>query len=298
MFMAAAEFMTELRPLLVVLAAVCGGLGVAAISATVDFSFSPHSPGSLLSAYQSDRPDTFVERVGGLLLRLPGINALAAMPGHRQWLRLVGSAPSAAAVVGLSGLLLTAGIASAVLLGIPVLLAVGLVGAIYPFAALRSRANKVRQKVQDALPDISALLAAEISTGKPADAALQSVAEFGGPLANLIREAIDLSSRTARPLIGRGDGTPGLLVEVTGRYDLPAVRSFAQQVDAAASKGTRGPQMMQALAKTLIVQYKDRALREAEALESRLAIPSVGFFFMPFIFLLLVPLLYPILQSL
>jgi pilus assembly protein TadC len=296
--MAITELLSGFRPLLTILAALCGGLGVAAVASLVDLSFAPYSPGSLLSAYGSDRSDTFVERVGDLLLRLPGVSAVAAMPGHRQWLKLAGSAPSPAAVAGLSSVLLSGSIAGALVLGLPVLLGVGIIGALYPFAAVRSRANKVRQKVQDALPDISALLAAEISTGKPADAALQSVAEFGGPLANLIREAVDLSSRTARPLIGRGDGTPGLLVEVTGRYDLPAARSFAQQVDAAASKGTRGPQMMQALAKTLIVQYKDRALREAEALDSRLAIPSVGFFFMPFIFLLLVPLLYPVLQSL
>jgi hypothetical protein len=55
---------------------------------------------------------------------------------------------------------------------------------------------------------------------------------------------------------------------------------------------------MSGLAHTLIVEYKDRALREAEALDSRLAVPSVGFFFMPFLFLVLVPLLLPVLNAL
>ena len=187
--------------------------------------------------------------------------------------------------------------AAALLLGVPVLAVVALIGAVDPFAIIRSRANKVREQVQDALPDISALLAAEIAAGS-GGCSPTGCLEFGGPLANLIREAVDLSSRTARPLIGRNDGMAGLLVEVASGYDLPSVRSFAQQVDAAASKGTRGPQMMQTLARTLIIQYKDRAMREAEALDSRLALPSVGFFFMPFIFLLLVPLIYPILESL
>jgi Flp pilus assembly protein TadB len=292
------EELDALRPAMILLAALMGGLTVTFVASLIDFTLSPSSPGSLLAAYEQDRADTAVERIGAVFLRIPGIRVMADMPAHHAWLRLAGGAPSVAAVVGLSGLLLGAGIAAAVLLQMPVLLAVGVIGSAYPFATVRSRANRVRQRVLDSLPDISALLAAEIAAGKPADAALQAVSEFGGPLARLIREAVDLSARTARPLIGRGDGTPGLLAEVAGRYDLPAVRSFAQQVDAAASRGTRGPQMMQALAKTLIIQYKDRALREAEALESRLAVPSVGFFFMPFVFLLLVPLVYPVIQSL
>jgi pilus assembly protein TadC len=287
-----------MRSALVLVAALTGGLAVTLSAALVDFSFSPHAPGSVLAAYQGDRVDTTLEKVGDIFLRIPGVGALAAMPAHRRWLPLAGGAPSIAAVTGLAGVLACGALAAALLLGVPVLAAVGLIGAVYPFATIRSRANKVREQVQDALPDISALLAAEIAAGRPADAALQAVSEFGGPLANLIREAVDLSSRTARPLIGRNDGMAGLLVEVASGYDLPSVRSFAQQVDAAASKGTRGPQMMQTLARTLIIQYKDRAMREAEALDSRLALPSVGFFFMPFIFLLLVPLIYPILESL
>jgi hypothetical protein len=40
------------------------------------------------------------------------------------------------------------------------------------------------------------------------------------------------------------------------------------------------------------------ALREAEALESRLAVPTVLFFFLPFMFLILVPLLLPVINAL
>ena len=55
---------------------------------------------------------------------------------------------------------------------------------------------------------------------------------------------------------------------------------------------------MEGLARTLIIEYKDRALREAEALENRLAVPSVLFFFLPFLFLILAPLLVPLLSIL
>ena len=70
------------------------------------------------------------------------------------------------------------------------------------------------------------------------------------------------------------------------------------QISMDGSKGAAGPELMEGLAKTLIIEFKDRALREAEALDSRLAVPSVLFFFLPFLFLMLVPLMWPVLQVL
>ena len=55
---------------------------------------------------------------------------------------------------------------------------------------------------------------------------------------------------------------------------------------------------MAALARTLILEYKEQALRSAESLESRLAVPSVLFFFLPFLFLILTPLVLPVLDVL
>ena len=53
-----------------------------------------------------------------------------------------------------------------------------------------------------------------------------------------------------------------------------------------------------ALARTLILEYKELSLRSAESLESRLAVPSVLFFFLPFLFLILTPLVLPVLDVL
>lgn len=66
----------------------------------------------------------------------------------------------------------------------------------------------------------------------------------------------------------------------------------------AARKGAAGPELMESLARTLIIEYKERALREAEALDNRLAVPAVVFFFLPFLFLLLAPLIVPLLKIL
>ena len=87
---------------------------------------------------------------------------------------------------------------------------------------------------------------------------------------------------------------PQMALTATTALVPPKAKAF----DMAARTGAAGPELMSGLAHTLIVEYKDRSLREAEALESRLAVPSVGFFFMPFLFLVLVPLLLPVLNAL
>ena len=134
-----------------------------------------------------------------------------------------------------------------------------------------------------------AIRAQETNASKP-DRALERAADLGGPLARILKIALEEQRTSGRPLFGRGK-VPGLLLDVADRYDLPALRAFVAQIDMAARTGAAGPELMSGLAHTLIVEYKDRALREAEALDSRLAVPSVGFFFMPFLFLVLVPLL-------
>ena len=205
------HLLTMVRPLLVVLAAVCGGLGVAAISSTVDFSFSPHSPGSILSAYGSDHSDTFVERRG----RPP------SSPARHQ--RSGGHARPSPVAQARRKRTLCRGCGRSVRsaadrrhcerrpAGDPGPAGCGISWRSLP---IRGVALPRQQSAPEGTGRTAGYLGAPGSgdlAGKPADAALQSVAEFGGPLANLIREAVDLSARTARPLIGRGDGTPGLL---------------------------------------------------------------------------------------
>jgi len=144
---------------------------------------------------------------------------------------------------------------------------------------------------------LTALMAAEMAAGNPPDKALERSAEWGGPLAVLMGQVIEEERATGRPIFGRGE-LPGALMQVVERYDLPALRAFASQIDLAARKGAAGPELMEGLARTLIIEYKDKSLRQAESLENRLAIPSVLFFFLPFLFVLLAPLVIPLLSIL
>ncbi len=286
-----------LQQALVLLAALCAGLLLMTLAARLDVTRG-NTPGRALAAYRTAAADTPLERLGAAVMRrFPALRRLLGLEAHQRWLLLQGQPWSLPATVGLAVLLALAGGALLVLSGAPALLIAPGVGFLLPFVRQRSAADKVRRRVQNNLPDVSAMLAAEMAAGNPPDRALERAAELGGPLARILQNALAEQRATGRPLFGRGR-VPGLLLEVAGRYDLPALRAFVVQVDMAARTGAAGPELMSGLAHTLIVEYKDRSLREAEALDSRLAVPSVGFFFMPFLFLILVPLLLPVLNAL
>ncbi len=286
-----------LQQALVLLAALFGGLLLMTLVSRIEVTRG-NTPGRALAAYHTEAVDTPLEMLGAAALRrLPALRNLLGLEGHRRWLLLEGHPWSTAATVGLAVVLAATGCGLMVVSGVPALAIAPVVGFLLPFVRQRSAADKVRRRVQNTLPDVSAMLAAEMAANNPPDRALERAAELGGPLAAILQNALAEQRATGRPIFGRGK-VPGVLLEVAGRYDLPALRAFVVQVDMAAKTGAAGPELMSGLAHTLIVEYKNRSLREAEALDSRLAVPSVGFFFMPFLFLVLVPLLLPVLNAL
>ncbi len=286
-----------LQRLLVGLLAVLAGLFTLSVFSRLELSWAARGT-QALRAYTTEEIDTPVERLGAWVVkRFPGLSNLLGLALHRRWLALVGPVWSPAATVGVALLFALAGLALFLLAQQPLLLVAPVIGFLLPFVRQRSAAEKVKRQVQNTLPDLSAMLAAEMAANNPPDRALERAAELGGPLAAILKIAIQESSVSGRPLFGRGK-VSGLLVDIAGRYPLPALRAFVAQIDMAAKTGAAGPELMSSLAHTLIVEYKDRALREAEALDSRLAVPTVGFFFLPFMFLILVPLLLPVLNVL
>jgi len=284
--------------LLILAAALLGGLTTYTIFTRINLTLST-SPGSLLTSYvgHEHAPDA-VERFGlWLLHRMPSLTTLVDLERHRRWIGLTGRPPTVAAVLGLAALLILGGVALTLLIGVPILLILSGIGAVYPFTRLKRQANRVQRSVYRALPELTALMAAEMAAGNPPDKALERSAEWGGPLAVLMSQVIEEGRAAGRPIFGRGE-LPGALMQVVDRYDLPALRAFASQIDLAARKGAAGPELMEGLARTLIIEYKDKSLRQAESLENRLAIPSVLFFFLPFLFVLLAPLVIPLLSIL
>ena len=286
-----------LQQLLIGALALMLGLLVMTVAARIEVTSGTRA-GQALRAYTTDTVDTPLEQLGAWFVkRVPAVRDLLGLTMHRRWLALEAPPWSTAGTVGLAVVLAAAGLLLALLASKPVLLLAPVIGFLLPFVRQRSAAEKVKRRTQSNLPDLSAMLAAEMAAGNSPDLAVERAAELGGPLARFLKLAMEEQRTTARPLFSR-DKVPGLLPEVARRYDLPALRAFVAQIDLAAKTGAAGPELMSGLAHSLIIEYKDRSLREAEALDSRLAVPSVGFFFMPFMFLILVPLLLPVLNVL
>ena len=287
-----------IEPVLVLLTATFAALFVITVSSLIMREMTPASVSALADYTGTRIAVSPIERFGlWLMRRFPALGERATMTRYRRWLELTDSAPSTASVLGLVVSLLLAGLVLAGVTGQPIFLVLGLLGLGFPFVRMRSRAMTIRRQVERALPDLAALMAAEMAAGNPPDKALRRAAEWGGPLAALIRSAVRTSATTGAPLFGR-DRTEGVLVRLVSNYDLISLQAFIRQLDMAARKGVAGPEQMQRLANTLIIAHKERALREAEKLDGQLAVPAVVFFFTPFLFLLLAPLLFPLLEAL
>ena len=285
--------------LLIVTASILGGISALLLTRRVDIGLmlSP-AAGRTVAAYAGKREPDALERAGSkALARIPGLAAFLGLPQHLRWLELTGHAPQPASVVGMALLLAGVSLLPGILLFQPILLLLAPLAFLTPFLRIRNQASRIRAKVERSLPELAAILAAEMSAGLPPDQALERAASWTGPVAALLRQVSEEARRQGRPIFSRG-GAQGMLVQVVNRYDLPSLRAFAAQVDAAASRGVAGPELMNALVRTYIVAYEDKALQAAEKLETRLAVPSVLFFFLPLLLLILAPLMMPVLRVL
>lgn len=167
-------------------------------------------------------------------------------------------------------------------------------GMAYPFVRLRSAANSVRKRIFRTLPEVAALIAAELAAGSAPDLALHRAAMLPGPLSVLLNEALETSRQTGRPLFSRKPLT-GSLVETLRAASVPALAAFASQLDLVASKGVAGASLMSEIARSLGQEYKARLQSEVEKLDSRLVMVVAIFFFVPFVVLLLYAAISPVL---
>lgn len=164
----------------------------------------------------------------------------------------------------------------------------------YPLVRLRSKANTVRKRVFRTLPETAALIAAELAAGTAPDVAVARASAIPGPLSMLLREAVEVSRSSGRPLFSRKP-ISGALVEVMGASGFPALHAFGSQLDLVASKGVAGAALMAEIARALGQEYRAKLQSEVEKLDSRLVLVVALFFFVPFVALLLFATLGPVL---
>jgi tight adherence protein C len=176
----------------------------------------------------------------------------------------------------------------------PTALCVPLAAAAYPFVSMRAKANTARKRVVRGLPEVAALVAAEMSAGTSPEGALQRASSLPGPLTGLLAEALAFARSAGRPLFGRKP-VRGALVEVFGQAGLPELQAFATQLDLVAEKGVAGAHLMNEVARNLAREYRARLDSEVEKLNSRLMLATAVFFFIPFVLIILGSFMAPVL---
>jgi len=290
------QSMPYLTPILVILASILGALFVMTLVGRLMTYAGPSATRALSDYTGQARPTSPVEQFGQWLeKKSPSLAEKLSMKQYLRWLELTDDVPTSAKLLGQSALLFILIAVVAILLRNSMLFLLAFLLAAMPFIRVRSKANAVKKRVDRALPDLAALISAEMAAGNPPDKALRRAAEWGGPLAAIVQRAVQHSTTSGLPLFSR-ERMEGALVRTVSQYDLPSLQSFIRQLDLAARKGSAGPDQMQRLARTLILTHKERALREAEKLDGRLAVPAVLFFFLPFMMFILAPMIYPLLQ--
>ncbi len=293
------EMLTTLNPRpFIILSALLFGLAVA-LAAPRLLALSGPSASRSLRAYlgEQDEDEDLLSALGRRVERwFPTLRKLSPEE-DRRWLALSGERVHPARVYGVAGALGLGGLLF--YLWNPsvfsLLFFAGLV--YYPFFHLKQKAERIKEEVRRAIPDLAVFMAAEMAAGASVAVALERAVEWGGPIAAIVREAVSLSQREGRPLFGRR-GTEGTFVRIARRYDLPELVAFAAQVDMAAAKGTEGPALMEALAQTQIIEFKNRLLREAENLDGKAMPMAIFFFFVPTVAIMGVPALLMLLQNL
>lgn len=187
-------------------------------------------------------------------------------------LRLSGSFFTKEAVYGLLALSALGGLALGYLaFGTMGLFAGLLAGPFVFYQVFKGRANRVRREILRDLPDIENIMAIEIAMGANIRQALQSAASSPTMFGRWLRDILDKEKD---------------MVKEAAKLGMPELVAFARQVELVGRTGLGGEAFAK-LAKETIRSRMSEMNAKIAKLESELAMPSVLFFFLPFVFILL-----------
>ena len=201
---------------------------------------------------------------------------------------------SAAAVFGRQ-LSVTAavGLAAYLVLASPIALAGGLfIGWSLARSDLHSRAEAVRGRISQELPEFVQLMAAESASGAGLEIILRRAAGGTSMVARWLFGVLDASA--GKPLFSKdGKGTLRSAAETSGH---PALVSLAIQLGFAGG-GIQVQSLLKSLAQTFADEFIAQAETRAEKLGSSLGVMAAVFYFMPFVITVLVIVGVPLIST-
>jgi hypothetical protein len=270
--------------------------GIAAVAVyVIASSLSLEQPASRrLGKFAGTVPSSMTDEIGGAVLRFWKRDG-GSLLGNLDWAQLGGHFEdwSLPTVLG-RGVIYGGGAALIIFLVSPenilMALLVGALAGALPAIQVNGKAGEVRKQVGREVPEIAALVAAELAAGNPPDVAIERAAQVPGPLGRLLSRALAQARSGGRPLFTRKP-VRGTLVEVLLATGLSELVAFGAQLDLVAGKGVSGAQMMAEISKAVSREYYERVMSAAESLESKLVFPSAIFFFLPFTLAILLPVM-------
>ena len=242
----------------------------------------------------SDRAE---ERVGGWLERLvPGY--VRRIRSDLYWATFADSRlqnRSAAAVFGRQ-VLLTAGVGMAgyLALGSTIALAGGLfIGWTLASTDLHAKAETIRLRIAQELPEFVQLMAAESASGAGLAEVLQRAAGGASTTAAWLRSVLNLGA--GKSLFSE-NGQAGFLLAAAQESGHAGLISLAIQLGFV-GRGVQVQSLLKSLAQTFADEFIAQAETRAEKLGSNLGVMAAIFYFMPFVITVLVVVGVPLINT-
>ena len=227
------------------------------------------------------------QRLGGAVAaKLP---FLSSWQTYLAWAQLEDQLTqwSLAQVVFVALLLGCLGVVFASLSAAPIAKLAPLLLVVFPFLRVKTIGERAKKTAERALPEVAALIAAELSAGSSPEDAITRASQLSGPLSRIFDRAVNEAARHNRPLMSKGLQA-GMLREVLSEMRLPALRGFAVQLDTVAQSGTEPAKRMQEVSTVLAADYRQRVREGISTLDKKLTLAVVVFYFGPFFLILLV----------
>jgi Flp pilus assembly protein TadB len=279
------------QDILVLLAGATGALIAYFIGSSMSFE---QSTSRRLGRFAGTIPTGMTEEVGGTVLKyfrrdMTGIIA------NLDWAQLGGSFEgwTLSTLIGRCSMFGAAGLIGGFVIGQgnPILALIG--AALLGFLTIvqvNSKAGEVKKQVSREVPEMAALVAAELAAGNAPDVAIDRASKVPGPLGKLLGRALADSRSSGRPLFSRKP-VRGTLVELLLASGLSQLTAFGAQLDLVASKGVAGAELIADISRAISREYFEHVMSAAESLEGTLVVPTAIFFFLPFTIAILLPLM-------
>jgi Flp pilus assembly protein TadB len=276
---------------IVLIAGAVGAVIVYLIASSMTFE---QSTSRRLGKFAGTVPAGLTEEIGGTVLRFYKRDT-TKMLGNLDWAQLGGHFEG----WGLDTLIgrcaiFGVGAAAGMFVLMPdnllFVIGAGLLAGYFPILQVNGRAGDVKKQVGREVPEIAALVAAELAAGNAPDVAVERAAQMPGPLGRLLGRALAETRSSGKPLFTRKP-IRGTLVELLLGSGLSQLTAFGAQLDLVASKGVSGAEMMADISRAISREYFEHVMSAAEQLEGNLVIPSSIFFFLPFTAAILLPVM-------